>query len=96
MKYSLQQLTADIIDYLEDEMTIFNNVIFDYDDYGVRVNGRVSQYYEYTPPDALNPPWKDLVARSSDFDEVIISGEDDERAFTIEELYELEEMIDEI
>lgn len=98
MIYSLQQLTSDIIDYLEDEMTILINVVFDYDDVGVRVNGRVQQYYEYTDPtpDGLNPPWKDLIARSSDIDEVIISGEEDERAFTLEELYELETLIDEL
>jgi hypothetical protein len=96
MTYDEIYLSEKIKDALTDEMTIFDEMHFEFDDCIVSVTGRAQQVlkYEYSSDHHLLSGWE-LVSRTADFDEVVISYENaDDYLMTSQELYALEKMID--
>ncbi|ANS04911.1 hypothetical protein [uncultured Mediterranean phage] len=90
----LTAIAETIIGVLEGEMTFFNERWFEMNDGIVNVTGIVQQKFKYTPQTYWNPPDHELISRTADFDEIIVSTATDERVLTLEELYFIEKQLD--
>ena len=84
-------LVDKIKDSLTFEMTEFNNTWFEFDDTVVSITGRVQQTFGYVRDDYFTKDYE-LLSRTADFDEILVSNKDGTRYLTIEEIYAIEKI----
>ena len=94
MKYTPQNLVFLINDIpYDEEIKIFNQTPFEFDDCTVDVSGHVYGTFDYERGDYFLPPSSDQKGQVGDLYEVVIGYDDETKFLCGDEIFEIEKLL---